>query len=740
MYHLLQHHQQATASSADNTKTEITALSTTRRGFIKTISAGSGVFMLGCGVAPSLSQAAAAATPDLSSLVFNAFLKITPDNRVIVSIKHLDKGQGVTTGLTTIVADELGASWQQMDWEFAPADAKRYNNLYWGQSQGTGGSTSIANSWDQLRNTGASAREMFIQAATKKWQVEVGNITVKDGIVSDGKHSATLGELAAEAAKQSVPKEPKLKKTADLQLIGKDIPRKDSPEKVNGSAIYTQDIHLPGMLTALVLFPPKLRGKLISVDDKEAKKMPGVVDVVKIPRGVAVVAENFWTAKKARDTLQAKWDLSASESRGTDQLKQALTNATKQKNHVITTRGDAATTIAKDDIKGQVIEAEYHLPYMAHAAMEPMNCVVQVTDNGAEYWFGSQAPTIDQSQTAEILGISPDKVIIHTHYAGGSFGRRACPDDYVLDALHIAKNIKGRPVKMVWTREDDMQNCRFRPMSAHAIKAKVSTSGELLAWQHNAAAQPILRGTPFGGMIQGPVDPTVYEGISDLAYDFENFEVRATEFESPISTLWWRSVGHSSNAFVVETFVDQLARAAKVDPLSFRRKMLSKEPRWLGVLNLAAEKANWGKKLPKGTAQGIAVHKAMGSWVAQVAEVTVSGKDIRVNHVTCAIDCGIVINPDIVKAQMEGSIGFALGAIFGEEITLKEGHVEQKNFDSYTPLRMNQMPEVDVYMVDSTERPSGVGEPGVPPLTPAVANAVFAITGKPVTQLPIKLV
>lgn len=704
-----------------------------RRHFLQSLSAG-GALVLGVG---SVSIADADAGESSDQLSFNAFLKITPDNRVIVTIKHLDKGQGVTTGLATIVAEELDADWQQVEWAFAPADASRYNNLFWGPTQGTGGSTSIANSWGQLRTAGAAARSMFVSAAASHWKVSVASITVSRGVVSDGTHSASLGELAELAAKQPVPEKPALKSAAQFQLIGRKIPRKDSPEKTHGTAVYTQDIQLPGMLTALVLFPPKLGGKLLKYDGSAAKKVAGVKGVVTIPRGVAVVADSFWAAKKARDLLKAEWDLSACETRSSAQLFDEYAATAAGPGETVKSTGDVAAAIAS---AGKQVDAEYRLPYLAHATMEPMNCVVKVGKDSAELWYGCQMPTIDQMQVSQLLGMEAAAVTINTQFAGGSFGRRASPGDYVLDAVEIARQFPQVPVKMVWTREDDIGNARFRPMAVHRVSAKVSAGGELLAWQHHAVAQPILRGSPFEVMISGPVDPTVTEGIADMPYKIPNLAIAGSEAKSPVSTLWWRSVGHSGNAFVVETFIDQLARAAGQDPLAFRQKLLVGEDRWLGVLNLAADKARWGRKMPKGQAQGIAVHKAMGSWVAQVAEVELLATgELQVHKVVCAIDCGTAVNPDVVAAQMEGSIGFALGAVFGEQITLKDGAPEQTNFDNYQPLRISRMPDVEVHIVASAEPPSGVGEPGVPPTTPAVANAVFALTGKPVTALPINV-
>ena len=708
----------------------------TRRTFLQAISASGGL-LIGSGlIAGSASINAADKTSvENGAPIFNAFLKITPDNKVTMVIKHLDMGQGVSTGLTSIVAEELDANWDQMAWEFAPADASRYNNLFWGPTQGTGGSSSIANSWMQLRQSGAAARAMLVAAAAAEWKVPIEEIKVSKGIISHGDRSSGFGALVAKASLLPVPQNPKLKDPKDFQLIGKNIPRKDSNEKTNGKAIYTQDIQLPGMLTALVTYPPQIFGKVKKIDTTKAKASPGVVAVVEFPRGVAVVAENFWAAKKARALLQVEWDLSACETRGSAELFKACHEAASKPGITVKNTGNAAATLAK---AGQVISAEYELPYITHAAIEPINCVVKVEKNNCELWFACQMPTVDQQQVAAATGIKPGQVKINTLYAGGSFGRRACPGDYVVDAANIAKQVPGRVVKMVWTREDEILNGRYRPMAVHHIRGAVSPEGNAVAWQHHAVAQAILRGTPFEGFIQGEVDGTVAEGIEDMHYAIPNLQVQATEIPIKVSTLWWRSVGHSGNAFVVETFIDQLAKGAQKDPVVFRRELLAKEARALGVLNLAAEKSGWGKPLPKGVTRGIAVHKSFGTWVAQVAEVRVNpDKTFKVERVVCAVDCGVAVNPDVIRAQMEGGIGMGLSAALGEAITLNKGVVEQTNYHNYPLLRITAMPRVEVHIVPSAEVPSGVGEPGLPPIAGAVANALFAATGKPLTKLPI---
>ncbi|HTF95213.1 MAG TPA: xanthine dehydrogenase family protein molybdopterin-binding subunit [Cellvibrio sp.] len=712
--------------------TKKSELEISRRQFLQASSV-SGALLVGSGFITLTVSAQASIANDTP--VFNAFLKITSDSKVIVAIKHLDMGQGVTTGLTTIIAEELGARWEQIQFEFAPADASRYNNLFWGPTQGTGGSSSIANSWQQLRTAGAAARDMLLAAAAAEWQVPVTEIKINNGVISHGKKSSEFGALVAKAAILPAPQKPVLKDPKDFQLIGKPIPRKDSADKTNGKAIYTQDIQLPGMLTALVAYPPQVFGKVKKVDAAKAKASPGVIAVVEIPNGVAVVAENFWAANKARKLLAIEWDLTACEMRGSEELFNACREAARKTGQIVKNIGDAPAVLAKAE---DIIEAEYELPYLTHAAIEPINCVVKVEKNNCELWFACQMPTVDQQEVAKVTGLKPEQVKINTVYAGGSFGRRACPGDYVVDAAHIAKQVPGRAVKMVWTREDEILNAHYRPMAVHKIRAAVTADGNVSAWQHHGAAQAILRGTPFEAFIQGPVDGTIVEGIEDMHYAIPNLQVQGTEVPIKIPTLWWRSVGHSGNAFIVETFIDRLAKAAKKDPVIFRRELLANEPRALGVLNLVAEKAGWGKPLAKDVARGIAVHKSFGTWVAQVADVRINAdKTFKVERVVCAVDCGVAVNPDVIRAQMEGGIGMGLSAALGEAITLKNGVVEQTNFHQYPLMRIENMPRVEVHIVPSAEVPSGVGEPGLPPIAGAVANALFAASGKPRTKLPL---
>ncbi len=666
-------------------------------------------------------------------------MKIGSDNTVTVVVKHLDKGQGITTGLATIVAEELDASWEQMHTEFAPADASRYNNLSFGPVQGTGGSTSIANSWSQIREAAAGARAMLVGAAASAWQVAADDISVQGGVLShagSGKQ-ATFGELAARAANVSPPATVTLKDPSAFTLIGTRVPRLDSDEKTDGSAVFTLDVTRPGMLTAVVAHPPKFGATVASFDATAALDVAGVTDVVEIPRGIAVVADDFWSAKKGRDALEIEWSYADAEERGSEQLFEEYAALLTEPGLPARDDGDVDQAFAE---ASDVIRRRFRFPFLAHATMEPMDCVVEISEGGCEIWTGSQIQTVDQFVAAGILGIDPSQVTINTLWAGGSFGRRAVPDsDYVADAVMTAKAIGGKaPLKLVWTREDDMQGGRYRPLSYHLLEGALDDDGNIAAWRHRVAIQTFLKGTGFEGLIQDGVDTTAVEGSATLPYSIPNLAVRYHEASNGVPTLWWRSVGHTHNGYVTEVFLDELAHQAGEDPFALRRRLLKDHPRHLAVLELAAEKAGWGEDLGAGRGRGIAVHESFSSFVAEVVDVTVAEDgSFSVDKVVCAVDCGVAINPDVIRAQMEGGIGYALSAALREGITLADGEVVEKNFDAYQSLRIDEMPEVEVHIVPSAEPPTGVGEPGVPPLAPALANALFAATGKRIYDLPI---
>lgn len=715
----------------------------TRRGFLKVAGLSGTGFLIGCSDSAETpdTPAVAATSPAVAvtSETFNAFIKIQSDNSVTTIVKHLDKGQGVTTGLSTIVAEELGAAWSQMRTEFAPADAALYNNLAFGPFQGTGGSSSIANSWLQLRTAAAGARGMLLDAAASRWQVDASELDIADGVISHAGsgQQASFGELAAAAADLEPPENPVLKDPGDFSLVGTSVPRIDSEAKTNGTAKFTLDVTRPGMLTAVVAHPPKFGASVASFDPSAALDVPGVTDVVQIPRGVAVVADNFWSAKKGRDALQVVWDESSAEIRGSEQLFDEYAAAAAADGLDARKDGDVDSVFAD---ASRVIRREYRFPFLAHATMEPMDCVIELSEGGCEIWTGSQLQTGDQYVVASILGIDPAAVMINTVWAGGSFGRRAVPDsDYVAEAAMTAQAIGGRaPIKLIWTREDDMRGGRYRPMSYHVLEGALDDDGNISAWRHRVAIQSFLKGTAFEGLIENGIDGTAVEGSRGLPYTIPNMQVSYHEVANGVPTLWWRSVGHTHNGYVTEAFFDELAAEAGADPYELRRKLLASHPRHRAVLDLAAEKAGWGEALEPGRGRGIALHESFNSFVAEVVDVTVSDDgSFSVDRVVCAVDCGLAINPDVIKAQMEGGIGYGLSAALREQITLGDGAVVQGNFDLYRALRIHEMPDIDVHIVQSGEAPSGVGEPGVPPLAPALANALATATGKRIYDLPI---
>lgn len=669
----------------------------------------------------------------------NAFVRIAPDNTVTIIAKHIEFGQGTHTGLATILAEELDADWSQVRVESASADAARYNNLFFGPVQGTGGSTAMANSWEQLRKAGAMARAMLVAAAAREWGVPPAEIAVSNGVLSHARtgRRASFGELASKAAALPPPADVKLKDPKDFKLIGRRLPRLDSRAKTDGSAVFTMDVYLPDMLTAVIARPPRFGAKVRAFDASAALQVKGVTDVVQVPAGVAVLARDFWAARKGRETLKIDWDESGAERRGSEELFAAYRVLAGQPGASARRDGDPEAAIAG---VARAFEAVYEFPYLAHAPMEPLDCVVRLTPEACEVWAGSQLQTIDQQVVASVLGLPPEKVQVHTLPAGGSFGRRATPNgDVAGEAASIAKAIAGRqPVKLVWTREDDITGGRYRPLYVHRLRAGLDPAGRIVGWEHRIVGQSILKGTLFeSAMVKNGIDATSVEGAATLPYDIPSISVELHTTEVGVPVLWWRSVGSTHTAFSTETFLDELAHAAGRDPVDFRRTLLKNHPRHLGALELAAQKAGWGRPLPPGRARGVAVHESFNSFVAQVAEVSLGPDGLpKVERVVCAVDCGIAINPDVIQAQMEGGIGFGLGGALWSEITLVQGRVQQSNFDTYRPLRIEDMPEVEVHIVPSQAAPTGVGEPGVPPIAPAVANALFHLTGWRVRRLP----
>jgi isoquinoline 1-oxidoreductase beta subunit len=721
----------------------------TRRTFLQfTAIAGTG-FTLGALLPSSAASAAASAKAGASAAPFaTPFVRIEANNTVTLICKHVEAGQGVWTGLSAVLAEELDAAWSQMRAEGAPAKVPMYGNAAFdprGSVQGTGGSTSMASSWQQLREAGATARAMLVAAAAKRWGVPASGITVTDGVVShsSGKH-ATFGELAADAARQPVPKDVKFKDPSQYKFIGRDkLPRLDSYAKSNGTQQFAIDVSLPGMMTAMVLRPPKFGARVKSIDAAAAKAVPGVVDVVQIPRGVAVVGRDTHTAKKGREALQVTWDESAAESRSTSQLMAEFKRlaSSGEGSLPVIRKGDAAA-----GLKGAVktVSADFEMPYLAHAPMEPLTAVCRLSADRCEIWAGAQFQTIDQVNAAMASGVKPEQVFINTLAAGGTFGRRAnVESDYISEVASIAKATGGRyPVRLIWTREDDLAGGRYRPMNFHRVTAGVGADGNVVGYQQHVVGQSIVGGTPFEAMMKDGVDPTAVEGSAPEQYEIANSRVLWTNPKVGVPVLWWRSVGHSHMAFSKEVVIDELAQAAGKDAVAFRLALLEKNPRAAAVLKLAADKAAWDKPFDtsKGRGRGIAIHESFGTVVAQVAEVTVKDDQVVVDRVVCAVDCGLAVTPDVVRAQMESSIGYGLGAALHSTITLTDGHVDQTNFHQYQVLRLNEMPRVvEVHIVPSTNQPSGVGEPGTPPIAPAVANAIRMASGIRLRTMPFDL-
>lgn len=687
------------------------------------------------------SGAAAAMKGDGSEGSFapNAFVRIAPDSTVTVLIKHVELGQGPYTGLTTLVAEELDADWSQMRAQAAPANTALYKNLNFGV-QGTGGSTAIANSYQQMRKAGAAARQMLVDAAAGAWGVGADEITVSKGVIShkaSGK-TGSFGEFAEAAAKLTPPAEPFLKEPEEFVLIGTKLPRLDSEAKSTGKAVFTMDATRPGMLTVLLRRPPLFGAKAKSFDDTETRKVKGVVDVKMLPRGVAVYAEDFWAASNGRDALKVEWDESGAETRSTAEIVADYSKTATATGQVVKELGDAQKTLGSG---GKVIEAEFVFPYLAHAPMEPLDCIIEATGSGAKVWAGSQMQTLDQGAIAQILKLRPEEVSIETTFAGGSFGRRATPVCDVASEAATAVDAIGRkrPVKVMFTREDDIHCGFYRPMYVHKLKGALDADGNIAAWDHVLVGQSIMEGTPFAAMMKDGIDPTMVEGAEDLPYAIPNFRVSVHKKTLAVPPLWWRSVGHSHTAYSTETFLDELLALAGKDPLQARLKLLGDDhPRHTGVLKAVADLADWGGNVPEGRARGVALHKSFDTYVAEIAEVSTGSEEgvPRVHKVWVAVDCGVAVNPDIIRAQMEGGVGYGLGHVLYAGLTLDKGHVVQSNFDTYRSLRINEMPQVEVTVVKSAEPPTGVGEPGVPPIGPAVANAWAKLTGKRVRKLP----
>ena len=705
-----------------------------RRQFLKT-SAG---LVIGFSVAPRAGlQALQAPAPKLLPDP-NAFLRVGPDESITILLAHSEMGQGIWTTLPMLVAEELGCDWSRVRVEHAPA-APAYAHTVFGM-QMTGGSTSTWSEFDRYRWVGAIAREMLIAAAARRWGADPSACRAENGFVLHAGKKLSFGSLAAEAQKSRPLERIGLKDSRDWKLLGKPTKRLDSLEKISGRAEFGMDVRLPGMLTAVVARSPVFGGKVRSLRAEKAKAVAGVRSVVEVPSGVAVVAENFWAARLGRDALEIDWDPGAGGDLDTERLREQFRAMAATPGTKAASAGDVETGMKS---AARTVEAEYEVPYLAHATMEPMNCTVRLSPDGCEIWTGTQSQTLDQKNAARIAGLTPEQVRIHTMFLGGGFGRRATPgSDFVSEAVHVAKAAGGvAPVKVVWTREDDMRGGYYRPMFLHHLRAGLGGDGKPVAWKQTLVGQSILVGTPFEILAIGGVDLTSVEGAADSPY-VKGTPNHLVDLHSPrtvIPVLWWRSVGHTHTAFAIESFVDELAHAAGKDPLEYRRGLLKEHPRHLGVLNLAAEKAGWGEPLPEGRFRGLAVHESFESFVAEVVEVSIEGSRVRVHRVVCAVDCGVCVNPAGVEAQLQSGVVFGLTAALHGKLTLKAGRVQQSNFNDYPLLRIREMPKVEAFIVPSAEKSGGIGEVAVPPIAPAVANAVFAATGKRLRRLPLQL-
>jgi isoquinoline 1-oxidoreductase beta subunit len=704
----------------------------TRRQFLKVAGTGLAIAVVSTSDGFRLLSPAQAAEEPFSFHP-SAWLKVLPNNTVIVVVNKSEMGQGVYTSLPMIVADELDADWKSVTMEPAPAGDAFKDPVYGMQS--TGGSSSIRHMYEPLRKAGAAAREMLLTAAAQEWSVPVNECAVAQGRVHHlkGTRTLTYGDLSGRASKLSVPQNPVLKKESEFRYMNTDVPRLDMEEKVNGTARFGIDSFIPGMVYAAIARPPAFGADLASSNQAAAAAVPGVKAVVSIHNTIAVCADSIDAAWKGRDALKANWREAPHPEISTPALEKKVLDALNTSGITAKKEGDVAGALASAEKK---VDATYILPFLAHATMEPMNCTVNVRADGCDIWAPTQNQTGVLASAVAITGLKPEQINVHTTFLGGGFGRRF-ERDFVEEALLLSRST-GKPVKLVWTREEDIQNDFYRPMNASRIKGAIDKSGRVTAWSHTIVC-PSIFARVFPQMMKNGVDIAAVEGVENMEYGIPNRLVEYVRLDTAVPVGFWRSVGSSHNAFTVESFVDELANAAGKDPLEFRLGMLAAHPRAQRVLQLAAEKAGWGKPLTKGQARGIAYHLSFGSYVAEVAEISVDRKTgaITVHNVTCAVDCGSVVNPAIVKAQMMGGLTMGLSAALKEKVEFAGGGVKSSNFADYELLRMSEAPEVEVHIVQSGEKVGGVGEPGVPPLAPAVGNAVFKATGARLRRLPM---
>lgn len=705
-----------------------------RRQFLKTAAATATVLVVGVNANGVLASGK-------TTTVVNPFLSIDENGEITIIAKHFEMGQGTTTGLTTLVAEELDADWQSVNVDFAPADVDKYKNLHWGV-QGTGGSSAIANSFIQYREAGATARDLLVRAAADTWGVPPSDISINKGILTAGSRQGHYGDFVAKAMTLAPSETPALKTPDQFKLIGKlNLPRKDSHSKTDGTAIFAMDVKVPGMVYAAIARSPKFGGTIESFDSTEAEKIVGFIDAKALPNkaGVAVYAKNTWSAFQARNAIKATWNFSAAESRSTEDM---ITEHRKLAANPEFQASETSQSQAQSSIENaaKTLDVEFVFPFLAHAPMEPLNCVIEPTENGVKIHDGCQAPGFVQGALGYVLGLEAAQIEIKTVYAGGSFGRRATPtSDYQVEAA-LAFVLMGKqiPIKLVWNREDDIRGGYYRGMALHSAKIGLGSNGEILGWDHRIATRSINKGTPFESFIvHNGIDHSSIEGAGDTLYQLPNMAMSLSDFKSPVPTLWWRSVGHSHTAYAMESLLDMVAHESGKDPIELRLGLLdkadAKQKRMAGVIKAARDAAGW----QVGQKRGFASHFSFNTWVAVVADVSVNDEQVHVDKLTIAVDCGIAVNPDVIRAQMEGGAGYGLGAVMRNEITFDNGEVVQSNFPDYQTLRITDMPDIKVVIVASTEAPSGVGEPATPPTGPAVANAIFAMTGQRLTHLPM---
>jgi len=710
-----------------------------RRDFVVAIATAGGGLLLGCRVDGRRSLAGSAETAGSAPAAFapNAFVRIGTDGRITLIMNQVEMGQGMFTSMPMLIAEELEIGLDQVALEHAPPDDKLYGNPLVG-FQMTGASSSVRMMFQPLRRAGATARTMLVAAAAQSWGVDPGSCRAEKGVVTHVPTGRTLayGALADKAAKLPVPQQVTLKDPKDFRLIGTPAKRLDTPDKVNGKAQYGIDVRLPGMKIATVAASPVVGGKVAGLDESKALAIKGVHQVVRLDDAVAVVADHMWAAKQGLAALAVRWDDGANASVSTTDVVRGLDEASQKPGVVARKEGDAAAALAG---AARRVDAVYQVPFLAHAAMEPANCTVHVRPDGCEVWTGSQVLSRVQATAARVTGFPLDKVVVHNHLLGGAFGRRLTTVDIETQAVRIAKQVGG-PVKVVWTREEDIQHDDYRPYYYDRVSAGLDSRGKPVAWTHRLVGPSILARWAPPAFKDG-LDGDALDGAVQLLYDIPAIQVEYVRHEEPVlNTGFWRGVGVTHNTFVIESFIDELAAAAKQDPVAFRRGLLGKAPRAQAVIDLAAKEAGWGKPLPAGWGRGISLlYSGWDSYLAQVAEVEVSKTgEVRVHRIVCAVDCGTIVNPDIVKAQVEGGVVFGIsGALWGE-ITLKNGRVEQSNFNNYRALRMNEAPPIEVHLVRNGEAPGGMGEPGTAVTAPALANAIFAATGKRIRRLPLK--